>query len=205
MYFDGVGAGQGFNTLFGNAGSGPGTLHAGLGSDSDKTHFGFDGSDANGSVVAVSSGVWYHLAFVFDGTAQRIYINGVPEVTRTGVTNILKPADLLLGNWGAPDDPSNDLRGRLDDVVVYNVPLSAAKVQALYNGVYPNSLPSVYSAPKLPGVTGGLGTWGVREIKAYPGIAYGTLKVNADRIIQAYAQSPGWHRDGLPGAGHQFF
>ena len=188
--FDGVGAGQGFNTIFGNTGSGAGTLHAGLGNNADKAHFGFDnGNDANGAVVSFGGGVWYHVAFVFDGSSQRVYINGVPEVTRTGVVNTLKAADLFIGNWGAPNDPNNDLRGRLDDLVVYDVALPPAKVQALFNGLDPNALPLTYSAPKLPGISGNTNSWGVREIKAYPGISYASL-VDADRIIKAYAQTP---------------
>lgn len=201
VYFTSSGSGQGYSTIFGNIGSGAGTLHAGLNTNSGNTHFGFDGNDVNGAVVGVSNSVWYHVAFVYDtsltggsGTApaQRIYINGVPEVTRWGVTNTIKVADLFLGNFGAANDASNDLKGRLDDVCVYNVALKADQIQALANGVSPMSLPAAgtYSPPLLPGVFGKPGFWGVREIKGYPGIGYGTL-VNADRIIKAYAVTPG--------------
>jgi hypothetical protein len=80
----------------------------------------------------------------------------------------------------------------LDDVVVYDVPLKGDQIQALFNGVNPNALPpaGTYSAPKLPGNPPIAGAWGIREIKDYPGIPYGTL-VDADRIIRAYATTPG--------------
>jgi hypothetical protein len=210
--FDAVGSGQGYHTLFGNMTTSgtpttdPGVLHAGLNLNSDKAHFGFNnGNDVNGATAATNGStgtrIWYHLAFVYDtaaltsggGTApsQRIYINGVPEVTRWSVTNTLKAADLFLGNWGTATDTTNDLRGLLDDVVVYNTALKADQIQALFNDVNPNTLPvtGTYSAPKLTGVFGTAGQWGVREIKGYSGISYGTL-VNADRIIRAYPSSP---------------
>lgn len=192
--FSGVGSGQGYNTVFGNIGSGTGTLHAGLGNDTDKAHFGFDnGNDANGSTGALVPNEWFHLAFVYDATTQtqRIFINGIPEVTRTAVTNTLKASDLLLGNWGAAVDASNDMRGQLDEVAVFNTALSSDQVQALFNGVEATSLPAAgtYSAPKLPGAVSIAGQWSVLEIKNYPGIPYESL-LNADRIIRAYATTP---------------
>jgi hypothetical protein len=187
---------SGYNTIFGGIGTGTGTLHAGMNFNSSVTraHFGFDGGDANGGTVAFDQQQWYHVAFVYTGGQQRIYINGVPEITRVQATNTLKVSDLLIGNWNSPTDASNDLKGRLDDVVVFNSALNANQIQALFQGVDPTNaslFTSSYIAPKIPGVRGAVGTWGVREIKAYSGgIANGNL-VNADRIARAYASVPG--------------
>ena len=192
VYFDSV-SGQGFNTIFGNAGSGAGTLHAGLGSNSSFAHFGFDaGNDANGANVGIVAGQWYHLAFVYtlNDASQRIYINGVPEIVRFSSQNTLRQTDLLIGNWGATNHATNDLRGRLDDVVVFNSALNGGQIHGLFNGVAATALSTTYSGPKLPGVPGTAGNWGIREIKSYPGIVYGTL-VNADRVVRAYAATPG--------------
>ena len=206
VYFTSAGTSptnQGYSTIFGNLGSGAGTLHAGLGSNATTTHFGFDGNDVNGGTVGVSTGVWYHVAFVYDtaltggsgaAPAQRIYINGIPEVTRWVVTDTLRQTDLYLGNWGVVNDAGNDLKGRLDDVAIYNVALKGDQIQALADGVSPTSLPTAgtYSSPRLTaGVFGGPGQWGVREIRGYTGtnLSYGTM-VNADRIAKAYAASP---------------
>ena len=197
--------GTGYNTIFGNTGSGAGTLHAGLGSATDKTHFSFDGAnEANGTTYAISANVWYHLAFVYDTTltggsgtapAQRIYINGIPEVTHWGAGSVpLKAADLLLGNWSTVNDAANDLKGRLDDVAIYNTALKPDQIQALADGVSPMSLPTAgtYSSPRLPGVFGVPGQWGIREIKGYnvSTFGYGTL-VNADRIAKNYPLNAG--------------
>ncbi len=179
-----------YNTIFGNLGSGAGTLNAGFYINSGQTNFSF-GTDHTSSISSAVAGTWYHVAFVCDSVAgtQRVYVNGVPELALTA-SNTLNVADLFLGNWGAATDASNDLQGSLDDVAIYNSALPISKIQALYNGADPNNLPATYTAPKLPGVLGVTGLWGIREIKAYPGYTYGTL-VKADRIINAYATTPG--------------
>ncbi len=190
---------QGYNTVFGNLGSGVGTLHAGLGAGStnSKGHFGFDGNDVTGVTTSVAASNWFHLSFVYDAVAQtqKIYINGVPEIVRTGVANTLKATDLYLGNWGTANSSSNDFKGSLDDVVVYAAALDVGQVQALYNNVNPNALPApgTYDPPKLPGYYVSTdGKWSVREIKAYPGTSFSTSSlVHADRIIRAYAATPG--------------
>lgn len=189
-------SGQGYNTVFGNAGSGTGTLHAGLNVNDDNTHFGFDSNDVNGGACSLATNQWYHLAFVYDTTAsngQRVYVNGVPDVTRTSVTNTLKQANLLIGNWGTTTDTSNDFKGRLDDVVVYNTALKGDQIMAIYNGTLPNAVPTAgtYFAPATTyGYRGTAGMWGVREIKGYPGIGLNSL-VNLDRTFKAHATTPG--------------
>lgn len=196
VYFNGVGSGQGYNTVFGNLGTGAGTLHAGLNTNSDKTHFGFDGNDVSGGACSLVGGQWYHLAFVYDTTAtngQRVYVNGIPDVTRTSVTNTLKSADLLIGNWNTATDSSNDFRGRLDDVVVYNTALKGDQILALANGGDPMAVPTAgtyFAPPTTYGYRGTTGMWGIREIKGYPGITYSSM-VNIDRILKAQATTPG--------------
>ena len=189
---------QGYNTVFGNMGAAEaGVLHAGVGSNTDKTHFGFNnGNDLNGGATSLAAGVWYHIAFVYDtaaSTGQRVYVNGIPDATRTGVTNTLKVADLLIGNWGTATSATNDFRGRLDDVVVYNTALKGEQIAALYNGASPALVPlaDTYHAPaSIYGFRGAAGMWGVREIKGYPGISYSSM-VNVDRILKAQAITPG--------------
>jgi hypothetical protein len=185
----------GYNIIFGNLG---GTLsttfHAGYYNFLGKTYFGFDSSTDTISQNSLSvTNVWYHLAFVYDAATgrQRIYMNGVPDVSRA-CANTIKMADLFLGNAGTATDAANDFRGALDDVVIYNTALSLLQVQALYNDVDPNNPPANYIAPKLPGVIGAPGTWGVREVRGYTPASFGLASiVEADRIIKAFATTPG--------------
>ncbi len=181
-----LGAATGYNVIFGNAGSGAGTLHAGY--LTNRAHFGFDSNDATGAVNTFDAAKWYHLAFVYDGISQRIYVNGIPEITRVA-TNTLKAANLLIGNWGATNSPNNDLVGRLDDVAVFGSALNLAQIQALYSGVEATALSTSYSMPRLTGPLGAPGFWGVREIKGYPGITLNSL-VNVDRVFNSYPSAP---------------
>ena len=186
VYANGLSAATGYNVAFGNAGAGAGTLHAGL--LTNRAHLGFDGNEATGAAAVIDQGKWYHLAFVYDGTSQRIYVNGVPEITRVSA-NTLKAANMLLGNWGAATSGSNDLVGRLDDVAIFGAALSIGQIQALYRGVEATALPAAYSAPRLTGPLGTPGFWGVREIKSYPGLTYNSL-VNIDRVYNSYVLVP---------------
>ncbi len=187
VYANSLSVASGYNVIFGNTGTGAGTLHAGL--LNNRAHLGFDGNDATGAAAALDQTKWYHLALVYDGTSQRIYVNGVPEVTRAA-TNTLKASNVLIGNWNTATNGTNDLIGRLDEVAVFNSALSIGQVQALYRGVDANILSQPYSAPRLPGPLGTAGFWGVREIKSYPGITLNSL-VNADRVINSYAAAAG--------------
>ena len=215
VYFASAGSGQGYSTVFGNMLTVPatttevGTLHAGLNTGATTGHFGFNNAnDVTGATTSLSTGIWYHVAFVYDTTltggsgtapAQRIYINGIPEVTRWGVADTLRATDLFLGNWGVVNDASNDMKGRLDDVAIYSSALKGDQIQALADGGSPLSLPTAgtYSGPKLPGVVGTVGNWGVRELRGNPittnsinGVATGTM-VNADKIGRNYTVGQG--------------
>ena len=184
-----------FNTVFGNLGTGPGTLIAGFGINNGQGVFTFSGGTPSGNNInSAITGVWYHVAYVYDSatSTQRFYINGVPEISRT-VTNTTGAADLFLGTFGTAQDSLNDFKGSLDEVAVFNTALPIAKIQALYNGVAADalgSLPANYTAPKLPGVLGVTGLWGIREIRGYPGFTSGTL-VKTDRVLNAYPTTPG--------------
>ena len=71
VYANSLSALSGYNVIFGNTGTGAGTLHAGF--QNNRAHFGFDQSDATGAAATADQAKWYHLAFVYDGTSQRIY------------------------------------------------------------------------------------------------------------------------------------
>jgi hypothetical protein len=77
---------------------------------------------------AVAAGSTYHVVGTYDGTTQRLYLNGtqVASVALTGT--ISAPAnDLTIGSWNGT---SERISGTLDDVAVYRTALSAARVAA---------------------------------------------------------------------------
>src|SRR5574337_456611 len=88
------------------------------------------------SVIAttvLSTSTWYHVAFVYDGTDMRLYLNGSLDCTpvsySSGIYN--GTADFCIGI--ASDKTSHRINGIVDDVAVWNRALSSTEVTALYN------------------------------------------------------------------------
>ena len=84
--------------------------------------------------ASIGSG-WNHVMVVYDGDKQpAIYLNGVR--VHTGLKSPktpLAPIQIGGGSYGY-------LNGLMDEVVVFNQPLSSAQILALYNGASPFNL-----------------------------------------------------------------
>lgn len=131
---------------------------------------------------SLQTNTWYHVAITYDTAELRLYVNGQPEtsmpvagsvVTTTGT---LKFGGYGFGLWTLP--------GQLDEVSLYNRPLSSSEVQALYSagsaGKCPPVAPFILSQPQ-----GQVGYWG-RSV---------TFTVTAGGT-----PPPGylWYKDGFP-------
>jgi hypothetical protein len=83
---------------------------------------------ASGAIV---SGQTYHVVGTYDGTTQRLYINGTQVTSRaqTGAATVT-PRALTIGSW---DSGSERFTGVIDDVAVYNKALSAGAAAAHYS------------------------------------------------------------------------
>ena len=70
-----------------------------------------------------TAGQWYFVVATWDGSRQRLYVNGVlqDEVAQT-----------QTGGWGAIDIGVGTFKGAIDEVRVYNRALSAAEISQLY-------------------------------------------------------------------------
>ncbi len=98
---------------------------------------GVDGitNDVNNSVVV---GQWYHGACVYNATNNTLtaYLNGA-QLTQKNVAGIIPPKTDGKINIGAAQyklTPINDeFVGAIDDVRIYNRPLSAAEIAEIYN------------------------------------------------------------------------
>jgi hypothetical protein len=82
----------------------------------------------NGVIVA---GGTYHVVATFDGTTQRLYVNGtqVASVALTGAASTTT-APLVIGSW---DGRQEFFNGTIDEAAVYGSVLSAAQVRAHYD------------------------------------------------------------------------
>ncbi len=107
----------------------------------------YDRDDAG---VAILPGTWYHLVVTFKPGEEDFYINGslVKSWTNTPGTPITlaSPINITIGsdlptNKYLTVDPSGNFlvdyggfwTGELDDVMFYNIPLTAPQVQSVYN------------------------------------------------------------------------
>ena len=101
--------------------------------------------DGSGNVFAngqIPLNTWTHITLVKRDTASNNvdwYFNGQYESTKTAPQTLTSNGDKTLGNRkeGAYDHP---LHGRLDDVRMYDRPLSSAEIATLYNSTRPPAL-----------------------------------------------------------------
>jgi len=86
----------------------------------------------------VPLGRWFHVVGLWDGSAMRLYLDGlrVGERLEDGPLDPLAPDVLAFGNQpeGAGDKP---FHGRIDDVRIYARALSEAEIAGLFGGQQP--------------------------------------------------------------------
>lgn len=80
----------------------------------------------------ITTGVWYHVAWTYDQSAMKLYLNGQPVLT-----NVIgaKPIAASSSNLHISGDDNNHVYfdGQIDEPAVYNRALSAAEIAAIYN------------------------------------------------------------------------
>lgn len=97
-------------------------------------------------------GEWNHVAFTREGATGTLFLNGEPIASRDDLTIALSDIGSTENNWlgrnGFPD-PSFD--GLMDEVRVYDSPLSASDVAALYaDGTALRTTTTVTADPASP-------------------------------------------------------
>ena len=84
----------------------------------------------------ISTGTWYHTAFVFDGTSVKVYYNG-DNSQASATTTWSDSATLNTGGvevlLGGGAGVSKYLKGNLDEVGIWTSALSADDITAIYN------------------------------------------------------------------------
>ena len=90
--------------------------------------FGVDG--ASGGVFlsssALTAGQWYHIALVYSGTSESIYINGVLDTSRTAsgvVGNSPQPENIMIGAYNG----GSFFAGAIDGLRITNYPAPATE------------------------------------------------------------------------------
>jgi hypothetical protein len=101
-------------------------------------HFEFNLYDSNGAWKSVGTilvpGLWYHVIGTFDGTNQRLYVNGQPVASGTSNGMKLDNTNIRIG----VNDPSSttyegNFIGKIDEVKIYNIALGSDEIPKYYN------------------------------------------------------------------------
>ncbi len=93
------------------------------------------------TVANALDGNWHHIAGVISSTTMTAYFDGVAVGTPTSDSNAIYYAsatDLSIGR--NPTSVNYSFSGTMDDVRVYNTPLTAAQIASLASGTYPSGL-----------------------------------------------------------------
>jgi len=114
----------------------------------------------NGGTVSIAStstittNVWHHLVYTFDGTTMKLYIDGSLNNTSTPTLQTGATSNLYVG-W---DGYGEYWQGYISDVRVYNRAISSADVSNLYKSY--NSQISLYAGGSGVNLVSGLiGYW----------------------------------------------
>lgn len=75
-----------------------------------------------------SNGTWHHVAYTFDGTTHRLYVDGSLKGSATTTPQTAIPTKLEIGRWTGGNEW---LRGKLDDIRLYARALNPTEVTAL--------------------------------------------------------------------------
>ncbi len=87
------------------------------------------GSEVIGTTT-LSTGVWYHAAFSYDGSTSRIYVNGILENSKDETLNTAN-TPLTIGKKAY--SANSNMNGLVSNVNFYNRALSAQEIKQNYN------------------------------------------------------------------------
>lgn len=123
--------------------------------------------------TTLTTGTWYNIIGVYDGSHVKIYINGSLDGTGASAIsgNIASNTNAL---YFGKDVDANYMNGILDEVQVYNTALNAGQISALYASYVPaNAMISQWSFEN-----NGNDSVASNNLTSYGGVSYATGKKN---------------------------
>jgi len=105
------------------------------GSTTSYTLYHYGVSDANNAGLPDALNTWRHLVAIFDGTTQKVYVDGVlgGTVTASGTMNIPNNPTFSIGHRYSGGGTSEYLNGYISNPKIYNTALTAGDVKTLYD------------------------------------------------------------------------
>lgn len=82
------------------------------------------------STMGPVANAWHHIAYTFDGTTHRLYLDNAAPLTDPKAVTDCDLSEAFLGRFAGGEH----YRGELDDIRVYDRVLSAVEIAALYYG-----------------------------------------------------------------------
>ena len=115
-----------------------------------KWYFGIEVKNSAGqfvwvnSTTALSTGVWTHVAFTYDGYNVKLYVNGVADASTGTIRWPLATTtyDALIGAYATFPTPYFD--GSIDEVHVLATAMSSTEIAALYAGTEKSHVSKTY-------------------------------------------------------------
>lgn len=102
-----------------------------------RPEFSFHDNSLLQGALAIPLNEWTHLAFTFEKSAFRLYVNGAIVASRDDLVLVLvydpAPIPVTIGSDWAFNASSALFNGRIDEVTLYNRPLTADEILAIYN------------------------------------------------------------------------
>lgn len=86
-----------------------------------------------GGLGTVVADRYYHLVGTYDGTNMKFYIDGQLQGTTAANLNLSSDSSLRIGSVPSRSDPNPNFVGVIDEVSIYDRPLSANEISDLYN------------------------------------------------------------------------
>ncbi|MBS3163702.1 hypothetical protein J4427_03380 [Candidatus Woesearchaeota archaeon] len=97
--------------------------------------FTIDGVDCSVAAGFLTAGTWNHIAVTYDNSNKKIYVNGVLRNTCSQTYNLQNTLSVNIGTLYVPNpvNPVNVFVGNIDEVKMYNRPLTEAEIQEIYD------------------------------------------------------------------------
>lgn len=105
------------------------SLSAGLG----RPTFYINGGTIISASSAISANQWHHLVGTYDGTTERLYVDGLLVDSVVDNVSITSGGSLVIGCYSTCSS-TYSFHGLIDDVRIYNYPLSISQIKQVYNG-----------------------------------------------------------------------